>query len=240
VRGTRFSVHKTAAGSDVRVDEGQVRVAFADGRTELVSAGQTTSSIEPILPPAPAHLVPPAAEAPDCSVVMRSCRETTTAARSSMRAGDPSRALRILAERGRGSADVPARCDSPGIGACQDELRYLHAEALDEAGRLDDAVAAYRGLDRRTAPPAMRQNALYAAAQIERRRGHNLAARADYERALDAAPRGALRGEILMGAMETAALAGESARARALALRYLEEFPAGIGAPGARRLAEPR
>jgi anti-sigma factor RsiW len=249
VRGTRFSVRRASSGSSVQVEEGQVMVRFADGRTDLVSAGQSTSSIAPPDAP-PAALVPgpspPAATvaaeagAPSCSIAMRSCRETSGAARSSMRQGDPTRALRILAERGRSAFDPDARCNGPEIAACQDELRYLRAEALNQAGRLDDAVTAYRGLDRRTAPSAMRQNALYAAAQIERRRGRNDAARADYERALEAAPRGALREEILIGAMETADLTGQAGRARSLARRYLDEFPNGIGVAGARRLAQPR
>ncbi len=246
VRGTRFSVRKADSRSDVQVDEGQVMVRFADGKTELVSAGQSTSSPAPMEAPA-APIVPvvpapaaPQLPAPACSNVLRSCRETTGAVRSSMREGDPNRALRDLAERGRAAFDLDARCGGEEIGACQDELRYLHAEALNQAGRLDDAVAAYRGLDRRSAPRAMRQNALYAAAQIERRRGRNEAARADYERALEVAPRGALREEILIGAMEAEELAGETGRARSLAHRYLDEFPAGIGAPTARRLAPPR
>ena len=83
----------------------------------------------------------------------------------------------------------------------------------------------------------MRQNALYAAAQIERRRGRNGDAQADYERALGAAPRGALREEALIGAMETAQAAGDLGRAGALARRYLREFPAGLDARTAARLA---
>jgi FecR protein/Putative zinc-finger len=247
VRGTRFSVGKTASGSDVQVQEGQVMVRFADGRSQLVSAGQSTSWTVPLEAPPPALLpsAPPPGPAPEaralsCSNVMRGCRETSAAARASMREGDPSRALRLLAERGRNSAEVEARCGGSEIAACQDELRYLRAEALNQSGRLDDAIAAYRGLDRRTAPAAMRQNALYAAAQIERRRGRSDAARTDYARALEAAPRGALREEILIGAMETEELAGQPGRARALARRYLGEFPDGIGAAGARRLAQPR
>jgi hypothetical protein len=249
VRGTRFSVRKAGARSDVQVEEGQVMVGFADGRTELVSAGESASWTPPleapppaVAPAAPSPTGSTAAQAPDppCASALRSCRETTSAVRSSMREGDPNRALRSLAERGRTSGDVEGRCGGQEIGACQDELRYLHAEALNQAGRLDDAVAAYRGLDRRTSPPAMRQNALYAAAQIERRRGHNDAALIDYERALGVAPRGALREEILIGAMETEELAGETGRARSLARRYLGEFPTGIGAAGARRLAQPR
>ena len=82
----------------------------------------------------------------------------------------------------------------------------------------------------------MRQNALYAAAQIERRQGHLAAAAADFERALAAAPRGALHEEALVGAMESARAAGDTARARALAARYLEEFPRGLVAPAARKL----
>jgi outer membrane protein assembly factor BamD (BamD/ComL family) len=98
-------------------------------------------------------------------------------------------------------------------------------------------VAAYRALDRRAAPPAMRQNALYAAAQIQRRQGRLTAATADFERALAAAPRGALHEDALVGAMESARAGGDGARARALAARYLEEFPRGLAAATARMLA---
>lgn len=249
VRGTRFSVMKGAEGSTVRVDEGRVFVQFVDGRTRFVSAGESAASFEPTeKPPAPSAEPPPVlapatvldvppARAPTCAGEMRACRERTGAVRASMREGDPAHALRILSERGRTTSELEARCGGDELGACQDELRYLRAEALNQAGRLDDAIAAYRALDQRSAPPAMRQNALYAAAQIERRRGHDRAARADYERALDAAPRGALREETLIGAMETAQASGEPGHAGALARRYLGEFPNGIGAPTARRLA---
>ncbi len=84
----------------------------------------------------------------------------------------------------------------------------------------------------------MRQNALYAAAQIERRRGRNQAARADYERAIGAAPRGALREEAFIGAMEAADAGGDRPRARALARRYLLEFPRGLATASASRLAD--
>jgi len=248
VRGTRFTVVKGREGSTVRVDEGRVFVQFVDGHSRFVSAGESAASFEPAeQPPAPSSELPgppeptvlgaPSTHAPTCAVAMRACRETTGAVRASMREGDPNRGLRILAEHGRATSDLEPRCGGDDLGACQDELRYLRAEALNEAGRLDDAIAAYHALDRRTAPPAMRQNALYAAAQIERRRGHDGAARADYERALDASPRGALREETLIGAMETAQASGDPRRAGALARRYLGEFPNGIGAPSARRLA---
>ncbi|HEY4395857.1 MAG TPA: FecR domain-containing protein [Polyangia bacterium] len=249
VRGTRFSVVKGREGSSVRVDEGRVFVRFVDGRTRFVSAGESATSFEPAeQPPAPAPETPPALEpptvldaaparAPTCAGAMRACRETTGAVRASMREGEPGRALRLLSERGRTTSELEARCGGDDLSACQDELRYLRAEALNQAGRLDDAIAAYHALDRRSAPPAMRQNALYAAAQIERRRGHDGAARTDYERALEAAPRGALREETLIGAMETAQASGDPRRAGALARRYLGEFPNGIGAPTARRLA---
>jgi hypothetical protein len=249
VRGTRFSVVKGREGSTVRVDEGRVFVRFVDGRTRFVSAGESAASFEPAEQPAPpASETPPTLEpptvldaaparAPTCAGAMRACRETTGAVRASMREGEPGHALRILSERGRTTSELEARCGGDDLSACQDELRYLRAEALNQAGRLDDAISAYHALDRRTAPAAMRQNALYAAAQIERRRGHEAAARADYERALDAAPHGALREETLIGAMETAQASGNPRRAGALARRYLGEFPNGIGAPTARRLA---
>ena len=62
----------------------------------------------------------------------------------------------------------------------------------------------------------MRQNALYAAAQIEERQGQKAQAHSDYERALGAAPEGALREEALVGSMESAAGARRR-RARATA-----------------------
>jgi len=246
VRGTRFSVTKGGAGSAVRVDEGKVLVQFSDGRTQFVSAGESATSAPPSeAPPAPRttaavpplELEGPPARLGTCSTALRACRDTTASVRSTMRGGEPGRALRLLAERGRPTLELDPRCGGEPLGACQDELRYLRAEALNQAGRLDEAIAAYRALDRRGAPAAMRQNALYAAAQIERRRGHGDDARADYEHALDVAPQGALREEILIGAMETEQAAGNGGRARALAHRYLGEFPSGIGAATARRLA---
>ena len=83
----------------------------------------------------------------------------------------------------------------------------------------------------------MRQNALYAAARIEMRQARVGAARADFERALAAAPRGALCAEAMAGAMTSAETVGDGARARELARRYLEEFPRGLAVGDARRLA---
>ena len=83
----------------------------------------------------------------------------------------------------------------------------------------------------------MRQNALYAAAQIEARQGKQPLALADYERALAAAPEGALREEALVGSMESAAASGDLPRARRLARRYLATFPNGLRLATARRLA---
>jgi TolA-binding protein len=153
-----------------------------------------------------------------------------------MREGGSERALRLIGEARREMRGAGARCEA-STAPCEDELRYLNAETLNQAGRLDDAAAAFRALDRRGAPGAMRQNALFAAAQIERRQGRMAAAAAGFERALAAAPRGALYEDALVGAMESARAAGEGARARALAARYLQEFPRGLAAPSARRIA---
>jgi len=98
-------------------------------------------------------------------------------------------------------------------------------------------VTAYKALDHRAAPAATRQNAFYAAAQLEQRLGRSAAARADFERALAAAPAGALREEALMGAMDSAAAGGETGRAAELARRYLSDFPSGLGATRARAFA---
>ena len=242
VRGTQFAVDATPAGSRVEVTEGQVAVHFADGRSTLVSAGGSAGTGEPEPPseaPPAANgqlTAPEPATAPACGEVARSCQTTARAVRASMRGGGSERALRQIADARRELRAAGPRCER-SAGACEDELGYLHAEALNQAGRFDDATAAYRALDRRGAPAAMRQNALFAVAQIERRQGRMAAAAADFERALAAAPRGALHEDALVGAMESARAAGEGARARALATRYLREFPHGLAAPAARRLA---
>ena len=240
VRGTTFDVAAGAAGSRVEVSEGQVAVKLASGQTRLVSAGDSFDSTAAAIAPAEEEVLEPAPAPADttssCSQIARSCQATARAIRTSMRAGESDRALRMISDARRAAHASDASCPG-GAGACDDELRYLHAEALNQAGRLDDAVAAYRALDRRGAPSAMRQNALYAAAQIERRQGHTAAAAADFERALAAAPRGALHEDALVGAMDSARATGDAARAQALAARYLEEFPRGLAAPAARKLA---
>ena len=239
VRGTKFSVAVAASGSHVDVSEGRVSVELADGHTTLVSAGESfdsgAASDTEVAPPA--AVASPASVAPmDCADITRACQVAARAGRASMRGGDAERALRIVTEARRAGNDVDGGCGG-GARACEDELRYLRAEALNQAGRLDEAVGAYRALDRKGAPSAMRQNALYAAAQIEKRTGRLSAASADFERALAVAPRGALYEEALVGAMETASATGDDARARAFATRYLGEFPRGRAAPAAKRLA---
>ena len=244
VRGTRFAVTAGAGRSHVEVTEGRVAVHFRDGRTVLLPAGQAVDSAAPDgagAPPAPTGVTPPADQpaptaALDCAEAERACRGTALSVRDSMRRQDAPRALRLLADGDRQARETTQRCGA-GMTACRDELGYLHAEALNEAGRAADAIAAFRSLDRRGAPPAMRQNALYAAAQIERQRGWAGRARADYERALAAAPRGALAEEALVGAMESAHAAGDEGRARTLAGRYLRSFPSGLARDSANRLA---
>jgi ferric-dicitrate binding protein FerR (iron transport regulator) len=262
VRGTRFSVEAAPAGSRVRVDEGRVEVRLSDGRVRSVGAGETLAAAAPggsaraPAPagppadlPAPGEAPAPQASAaprspaplpnPSCAERIRGCEATARDARDHMRTGDRAAALHLLLaarEPPRGARGGAVCCVA--AVACQDELGYLHAEALRGLGRIDDAIGAYRQLDRRGAPAAMRQNALYAAAQLERRRGHPARARADYQRALAASPRGALREEATLGAMDSAAEAGDRAGAEALARRYLDDFPAGLGAARARQIRD--
>lgn len=243
VRGTRFTVQAGAGRSMVAVREGRVAVFAGDGAERAVAAGErvavegATFVAEPRQAPAADAPAPP--EAPrSCERSGPSCELAARKARASMRAGEAARALRLV------ESAMAARLDcaeaSPGPSSCHDELRYLRAEALRQDGRFDAAVTAYKALDHRGAPAAMRQNAFYAAAQLEQRLRRPAAARADFERAFTAAPAGALREEALLGAMDSAAAAGETGRAAELAARYLAAFPDGLGATRARALTASR
>jgi hypothetical protein len=243
VRGTRFIVDAGAGRSTVAVQEGRVAVFASDGSERSVAAGARVAlegtrfvderAAPPVEVPAPSEAAPR-----PCETSGPSCEVTARQAHAAMRAGDAAHALRLV------ESAMAARLDcadaSAGASSCHDELRYLRAEALRQDGRFDAAVTAYKALDHRAAPAAMRQNAFYAAAQLEQRLGRSGAARADFERALAAAPAGALREEALMGAMESAAAAGETGRAAELAGRYLTDFPAGLGAARARALTASR
>jgi ferric-dicitrate binding protein FerR (iron transport regulator) len=242
VRGTTFSVTTGSAGSRVHVSEGRVAVRLPSGDERPVSAGEGFDwpPVAAATDAAPAS-APRTTEvpAPACGPLVRACSEAARAARQSMRAGDADEALRVVARASASSAVATAGGGATcrALGACEDELRYLRAEALRQAGRFDEAVAVYRAIDRRGGTIAMRQNAALAAAQIEERENHLGAACSDYARALDLAPRGALGEDALVGSMECAAKMGEGARARDLARRYLSDFPHGLRVQTARRLA---
>ncbi len=228
VRGTRFAVVASPTGSSVRVDEGRVAVFDRQGGEHAVSAGETYT-----LPgPATAHNTeePPARAREQCNTPPVDCARVISSARRSMRTRDYSGALALL-ERASG---VRSGCPRP---SCAGEIGYLRAEALRLAGQLESAVTAYRALDGAGALPATRQNARYAAAQLERRLGRISDARADYEAALRVLPMGALREEAMLGAMEMSDKLGDAPAALTAARRYLAAFPTGLGAAQARSIA---
>jgi hypothetical protein len=80
----------------------------------------------------------------------------------------------------------------------------------------------------------MRQNALYAAALLERRLGRVAHARQAFEQAFAVHPEGALAEEALAALLEL--LPTGSAAARATAQRYLARYPRGMAATQARRM----
>jgi tetratricopeptide (TPR) repeat protein len=263
VRGTRFSVGYAGSRAWVRVAEGRVAVYRAgEAEERAVSAGEMIW-LEPATQsrraapggrrPADTRAVEPGSEAPGpteaprsafapasggeavaCPDARRICQTGAARARAAMREGASGRALRIMDATRRGWGGARA-CPAPPE-ACVDELIYLRAEALQLEGQLGAALEAYRALDREGAPAAARQNALYAAAEIERRLGRHAAAWRDFDRAFAIAPAGALREEAMAGAMEAAAAAGDEDAAVDRARRYLRAFPAGLAVVRAREI----
>jgi tetratricopeptide (TPR) repeat protein len=145
-----------------------------------------------------------------------------------MRVGNPARAVDMIDEALQESRHCPAE------PRCLDELGYLRAEALRQAGRTESAVAAYRSLNRPGATKAMRQNALYAAGLLERSLGRTSDARQSFQQALAVNPEGALAEETMAALLDIAKPG--SSEARTSAERYLERYPHGLAATRARRI----
>jgi TolA-binding protein len=228
VKGTRFVVGYDTQGSYVHVDEGEVMAyRLGEAKPWAVAAGTTFSLKEEEAPaPTPLPAVQPVPEPQTCA--KSTCADQGARARKAMRAGSPLRAVDIVDEAlGKAESCAPT-------SRCLDELGYLRAEALRQAGRLDGAVAAFKSLNRASATRAMRQNALYAAAQLEQKLGRSQDARQSLERAYTAYPDGALSEEALAGLLDL--LENTGADAKAAAERYLARFPQGVAAARARRI----
>jgi ferric-dicitrate binding protein FerR (iron transport regulator)/TolA-binding protein len=242
VRGTRFIVGYAGQGSYVHVDEGEVG-AFRDGNATSfpVTAGETfwlKAEVAPETRPAPA---PPSAATELRPCPAASCTEAVARARRAMRGNAPTRAVDIVEEAlgqlAECSRRVPGAAGTetpPANQRCVDELGYLRAEALRRAGRLEAAIGAFRSLNRASATRAMSQNALYAAAQLERQLGRTRDARQTFERAYAAHPDGALAEEAMAAILDL--VDPTSAQAHAAAQRYLARYPRGAAAARARRI----
>ena len=230
VKGTRFVVGYSAGESYVHVDEGEV-MAFRQGELKpwAVGAGSTFSlKAEELSAPKPLPAVDSSPPPEPRTCAKSTCGEEGARARKAMRAANPLHAIEIVDEAlGKVENCAPT-------SRCLDELGYLRAEALRQAGRLDGAVTAFKSLNRAGATRAMRQNALYAAAQLERKLGRGEDARQSLERAYAANPEGALSEEALAGLLDL--VEGTGVDAKTAAERYLDRFPQGMAAARARRI----
>jgi ferric-dicitrate binding protein FerR (iron transport regulator) len=231
VRGTRFVVGYNVQGSYVHVDEGAV-MAFRHDESDgsRVMAGETFD----FKTAPPAATVMPAAYANPSETracTSAACGQAGARIRRAMRAGNYLRAIEIVDET---LAEVE---NCTPTSRCLDELGYLRAEVLRQAGRLDDAVAAFKALNRAGATRAMRQNALYAASHLERRLGRTEDARQSLEHAYAANPDGALAEEALAGLLDL--FDSTSVGAKAAAERYLTRYPQGTAAARAQRILLP-
>ena len=242
VRGTKFAVDATAVGSRVEVTEGQVAVQFADGRSTLVSAGGSADSA--VAAVEPDEDAPPAADDRFDHGDRAGLRGRRALLPDDGARGPDQHARRRLGAR----APADRRCAAGAARrrpALRGERRRLRGRArLPPCGGAQPGGPIRRrrgGLPRAGSPGrpggdaaerAVRGGADRAAAGAHGRRGRRLRARAGGGPARRAARGRAGRcdGERAGG--------GEGARARALATRYLRDFPHGLAAPVARRLAD--
>jgi transmembrane sensor len=236
VLGTAFEVERSAAGTHVAVTRGRVAVSWPAGSTEL-GAGEarwfpsTRPAQSPIAAtgtqPSPTSLDAPAAEPQPAAANPGSAKPARATQAASWRQhaeqGDFKRAYALLEnERTRVADDV--------------EELLLAADAARLSGHASEALPFLRKVvELHAADPRAPLAAFTLGGVLMNQLGRPREAEAAYRHARDLAPRGSLAQDALAREVEAAHRADDPARARALALEYLERHPDGRRVEAVRR-----
>lgn len=229
VRGTRFAVAIDGEWIDVAVERGLVEVE-AGGRAPLLEAGETIR-VRGDGRATRAADVPSgdvAEAAPEATAERGASSEDAERARAATRDGERRRVREAEARHREGSArGSPSSGDGAPVPLGPDEL-LARADTARRAGRTDDAAAALRELvDRHSRDPRV-PTALFTLARIERSRGRHAAAATAFAECRARAPSGPLAEDALAEEATAWVAAGDLARAKETARRYLSLHPSGL------------
>jgi transmembrane sensor len=240
VIGTAFEVAREAGGTRVEVSRGRVAVRWPNGTTEL-GAGQAhwialDAQAQTAVPPAGAPRGALPGELADRSPARDA--EGAKNARSDSRNDEkrPAQSWRQHAEQGdftRAYSLLQAQRDQ--VADDVEEL-LLAADAARLSGHPAQALPFLRKVvDRHDGDPRAPLAAFTLGGVLLNQLGHPREAQSAYARARVLSPNGSLAQDALAREVEAAHRAGDPARARALALEYLDRHPDGRRVQAVRR-----
>ena len=229
VLGTAFEVVREAHGTNVLVTRGRVAVSWPGGALEL-GAGQQQFVPLAVASAAPSEEAEIPAAGTRSSAARRADqeraggkRERASSWRQHAEQGDFSRAYNLLQEQ-------------PAAVADDVEELLLAADAARLSGHPAQSLGFLRKVvDKHSADPRAPLAAFTLGGVLLNQLGHPREAQSAYARARALSPAGSLAQDALAREVEAAHRAGDPARARTLALEYLERHPDGRRVQAVRR-----
>jgi len=224
VLGTVFEVAREATGTRVVVSRGRVAVSWPNDSIELAAGDSRWIPLDEQAPTA----VPAAAServAPRAGRLAERAAESAKTARADKR---PAQSWRQHAEQGdfkRAYTLLQAQ-DAPVADDVEELL--LAADAARLSGHPAQALPFLRKVvDRHDDDPRAPLAAFTLGGVLLNQLGHPREAQSAYARARALSPRGSLAQDALAREVESSHRSGDTARARVLALDYLERYPQG-------------
>jgi transmembrane sensor len=234
VLGTVFEVERTATGTRVAVSRGRVALRWPDGTLEL-GAGQSRwiprsergEHAQTAVPAGGTRRSSARSERGDVALAEAASASEAKSARQSERRG-PAQSWRQHAEQGDFKrAFTLLQAEREPVADDVEEL-LLAADAARLSGHPAQALPFLRKVvDRHDDDPRAPLAAFTLGGVLLNQLGHPREAQSAYARARALSPRGSLAQDALAREVEAAHRAGDPARARVLALDYLERYPNG-------------